>query len=72
MHEHVAHEGKNPYNGLKKKGDRTHNGGACTPRLVTHGGDVALTIQQYLHGEAGENKVYKQWGSGGAYCVAMD
>ena len=50
MQEHVAHEGKNPYDGLKKKGNRTHDGGACTPRLVTHGGNVALTIQQYLHG----------------------
>ena len=42
MQEHVAHEGKNPYNGFKKRGiEPTTEVGACTPRLVTHGGNVA-------------------------------
>ena len=34
---------------MKKCGYRTHSGGANTPGLVTHGGNVALTIQEYLH-----------------------
>ena len=39
---------------------------------MTHGGNVALTVQQYLHRKEGESKVCKQWGSDGAYCVAKD